>query len=317
MSAAVLLPGAGGSNTNTATAANHAHAELPIVASVLGGRKRRAEEYLSGVHHLQQQQHSGELTGSASSPAANSGYLHKRTRLYASSPQDHQSQRFRQHAFQRLREAFPEMDDQVVARALEVNGNDIDAAIRSLTELRLAAGAPEGSAAAAEVVEKAATAVADNTATVATPTRPEAPASRETAAEEGLPKTAEEWVDTVVQEMSQSRDLDDARSRAAQLLEAFERMAKGAAMQETEALRAHVQTLERNNTILKRAVAIQASRQGEQEQQAHEVQELRKLVAQYQEQLQAAQVSNYSLSMHLRQAIDHQTNPSQRNPDVF
>lgn len=109
-------------------------------------------------------------------------------------------------------------------------GQDIDAAIRRLTQLRIdtaqqqqqqpqqqqaavndqAAGgqAAAGSASAAAAGSKA-------------PGQAGAGPSTSAAAPQG-PQTAEEWVDALVQEMSAAKDLRDARLRGSKLLHAFE-----------------------------------------------------------------------------------------------
>lgn len=119
---------------------------------------------------------------------------------------------------------------QTVSNVLAECGQDIDAAIRRLTQLRIdtaqqqqqqpqqqqaavndqAAGgqAAAGSASAAAAGSKA-------------PGQAGAGPSTSAAAPQG-PQTAEEWVDALVQEMSAAKDLPDARLRGSKLLHAFE-----------------------------------------------------------------------------------------------
>lgn len=80
-----------------------------------------------------------------------------------------------------------------------------------------------------------------------------------------------------------------------------------------------IEWIVKENGILKRAVAIQHERQKDYDGRNQEVQQLKQLVAQYQEQLRSLEAKNYALRMYLRQA-DHQGNsmiPDHCNPDVF
>lgn len=60
--------------------------------------------------------------------------------------------------------------------------------------------------------------------------------------------------------------------------------------QENLLLKEQIEVLIRENTILKRAVAIQHERQKEYEDRNQEMQHLKQLVAQYQEQLRTLEV---------------------------
>jgi len=103
----------------------------------------------------------------------------------------------------------------------------------------------------------------------------------------------------------------------------------------------------RENAVLKRAVAIQHERQKEFDERSHEVESLKQLVLQYQEQVRTLeviililpnttflfsvtcqltkllgfvhvlQINNYALTMHLKQAQQNNSIPGRFNPDVF
>lgn len=62
-------------------------------------------------------------------------------------------------------------------------------------------------------------------------------------------------------------------------------------MQENSLMKEQMEVVLRENAILKRAVAIQHDRQKEQEEQNQEVQHLRQMVSQYQEQVRTLEVS--------------------------
>ncbi len=80
---------------------------------------------------------------------------------------------------------------------------------------------------------------------------------------------------------------------------------------------ARVVELQKENGILKRAVQLQHTKLQERAGLEHEVQQLRHLLAQYQEQLRTAEVNNYALTLHLQKATNGSMVPGQRNPDVF
>ena len=115
------------------------------------------------------------------------------------------------------------------------------------------------------------------------------------------------------QELSASTDLVDARRRASAVLGAFETAVRG----DVQSLRGALEAAQRDTTLLKRAVAIQQQRHHESAAAAQqEADSLRAALAQQQEQLHAAQMSAYALSVHLRQAMDgHPKGPSGSGPD--
>eukprot|EP00850_Spirogloea_muscicola_P016986 SM000142S00500 [mRNA] locus=s142:62990:64689:+ [translate_table: standard] len=265
-----------------------------------------------------------------------------------------------------LRAVFPHMDAHELEKVLAACGNDLDSAIRSLNGLRLSAGgcevrppdleAPPGGAAPATGSEPGSSSASSKQDPKAQAHAPDAAAALGNAATDGrlAPRGAEEeaaatlggreWVELVVTEMAAAVDLDDARARAARLLEAFERTVAergeeraralqkalgdgiGLAelpapvhpLQENAALKEHLQSLLRDTHVLKRAVAIQHERQQEHEHCAAELAQLKQAIAQYQDQLRTLEVSNYALSMHLRQAQDSKSSmPGRFHPDVF
>ena len=132
-----------------------------------------------------------------------------------------------------------------------------------------------------------------------------------------------DWVAALVQEMQSANDVDDAHARATRVMQAFEAAVRGAVAAEgeegaggAEGARRRSARLAEENLILKRAVAIQNARQQEHGELQRQLLELQRACAGYQEQLQAAQRQNYSLGVHLKEALSPQV-PSHRNPDVF
>ncbi|GBG66841.1 hypothetical protein CBR_g70719 [Chara braunii] len=242
-----------------------------------------------------------------------------------------------------LRSFFPDMEQQLIERILESSGNDLDSAIRSLTELKLrpnetadqdgavsagvssspsSARSPAGAQAAPTVEEATQPQLSSCAHTENGNSEAEAgPSSANDASTANVPEGME-WVEVIVREMYAATNIQDARSRVARILEGFERLVRergGAAALEKEnaSLKEHIQALLKDNTILKRAVATLHHRQQEHEERAVEVQQLKQLIAQYQEQLRALEISNYTLSMHLRKAQEHNAMPGRFHPDVF
>jgi len=217
-----------------------------------------------------------------------------------------------------------------VTAVLAECGNDIDAAIRRLNQLRIAsdaaaaaqqqdqqqqAGQQQHGAREPQQQQQQDQASTSNAAAVAA-----APAASAAAAEG--PQTADQWIDALVGEMAQATNIPDARGRAGKLLHAFEQFvsarvvpqAGGAAPQ----LQARLDEAQRENAILKRAVQIQNARMQESATRDQELGALKQAVVQYQERLRHLELSNYSLALHLQKATgDAQVAPGHRPPDVY
>ncbi|KAL4425953.1 hypothetical protein ABPG75_009969 [Micractinium tetrahymenae] len=229
-----------------------------------------------------------------------------------------------QATFAALRGLFPEMSDKVIANVLAEYGDNIDAAIKHLTDLRLSTASTSAAAAAATPQQQQAQQQAQQQQQAAAAEQRQQQQSG--TAPNGQPKSAEQWVDVVVQEMAAATDMPDARGRAARLLQAFEQAvvehAQHAAPQgaEVERLRRQLGESQRENHLLKRAVAVQNARMQQLSSREAEVAQLRGMVEGYQQKVQALELQNYSLSMHLKAATDGKdatAMPSFRNPDIF
>lgn len=217
---------------------------------------------------------------------------------------------------------FPDMDEKVLERVLEESGDDLDLAIKSLNELRLgcAGNTLEGAASHSDIPHQA------NVHPEVTGGKQESFVEDQSATSNNWPADGAEWVELFVREMVSAANLDDARARAARALEALEKSicsrsgaeaAKNFQQQENVTLKEQVQLLLQENGILKRAVSIQHERQKEFDDKAQELQHLKQLVAQYQEQVRTLEVNNYALAMHLKQAQQGNSFPGGFNPDVF
>ncbi|MBA0626691.1 hypothetical protein Godav_004312 [Gossypium davidsonii] len=238
-----------------------------------------------------------------------------------------------------LQALFPHMDPELLERALLECGNNIDTAIKRLQELHL--GAADATGEKMGPVEELGTTAEQGTVTnngEAADTTAQIPSAPET-----LPVDGAEWVDLFVGEMMGASSVDDAKARASKLLEVLEKSisehvakeaaqsfhkygfrtgrwkfdARSCAVQENMMLKEQIQVLIQENTVLKRAVAIQHERQKEYQDKNNELEHLKQLVSQYQEQLRTLEVNNYALTMHLRQAQQSNSIPGRFHPDIF
>ncbi|XP_054781687.1 uncharacterized protein LOC129288900 [Prosopis cineraria] len=215
-----------------------------------------------------------------------------------------------------LRAVFPHMDDQVLERALQECGNDIDAAIKSLHELCL--GSANDNSATAEDSKV-------NVETGKVEYDFDASASESETASNNLPADGAEWVDLFVREMAGATSIDDAKARAARILEVLEKSicerthvgATHVNQKENLVLKQQIEVLIKENNILKQAVKIQHERLADYDNKVLECQHLKQALSHSQEQLRSLEVKNYTLLMHLKQAQQCNTFPGRFPPDVF
>lgn len=130
-----------------------------------------------------------------------------------------------------------------------------------------------------------------------------------------------EWVDLFVREMMAASNLDDARVRAARILEAFERNitanSRAAKEHEVASLKENLQRMLSNNQILKKAVAIQHERNLEHEGIEREAHQLKQMLSQYQEQVRTLEMNNYTLKLHLQRAQESNSLSGRFHPDIY
>ncbi|XP_010533131.1 PREDICTED: uncharacterized protein LOC104808967 [Tarenaya hassleriana] len=217
---------------------------------------------------------------------------------------------------------FPDMDKQLIERAIEECGDDLDSAIRCLHKLRLESATNNADSATnpLPLIHEASVEAEQALAKEEVPFNGEA-----CAAPDVLNLDGAEWVELFVKEMMNASDMNDAKARAARALEVFEKSIRARAgaeamqslQQENMMLRQQIETLVQENAILKRAVVTQQKRQKEFEDQSQELQHLKQLITQYQEQLRTLEVNNYSLTLHLKQAQQNSSIPGRFHPDVF
>ncbi|KAG2723114.1 hypothetical protein I3843_02G135500 [Carya illinoinensis] len=214
-----------------------------------------------------------------------------------------------------LRSLFPHMELHILERALQEHGNDLDAAIKSLDELCL-----ESTEGNSGCVEESVVNVENGRLT----NDGNVGSLDNLSTSNHLPVGGQEWVDLFVREMMCASSMDDAKARAARLLEILEESISSRAGEATKTLhkenlvlKEQIEGLMRENSILKRAVAIQHERQKEYDDRNLELQHFKQLVTQYQEQLRTLEMSNYALTMHLKHANQSSSIPGRFHPDVF
>lgn len=194
-----------------------------------------------------------------------------------------------------LRAAFPHLELTVLVEALEEHGSDLNAAMKSLYAL-----------VSAEEEKRA----------------QELAANKETDAA----ASGDDWVALLVREVTQSAGPDDAKFRAERVLEALEKTLSARAheeagkkfQEESVAMQQQVEALMKDNTVLKRAVAIQHERQKALEDANQQLEFFKQLIPQYQEKVRNLEVNNYALKLQLEQ-MEHGSSmmPQRFNPDVF
>lgn len=208
---------------------------------------------------------------------------------------------------------------QAVTDVLYQCGNNIDAAIRKLGDLKLLedAAAAQTSPAAADAPAAALNPPTHHDAAPDGPGVADGPPGQA----DSPPETAEHWVDGLVSQMSSASDVGDARQRAGAFLQAFEQFVMSRVGSNGEAgpsSKSKAEELGRENQILKRAVQIQNARLQDLMQKEAQLQQLQQLLKQYQDKVNVLERTNYSLSLHLQQYNNTSSlMSSRRPPDVF
>ena len=197
------------------------------------------------------------------------------------------TKRSRFDGYARLRGLFPMVDDQTIRGVFDACKGDVDSAVARLSALALASTA----------------------ARTAPPSPPKAPEPEPVATIETA-RSPDDWVGAFVAEMARSSDIPDARQRAARALRAFESFVSARSSRQAEQ---RADRLERENLVLKRAVAVQARRL---EATDGEKAALERTVSAQAERLRRAERTNYALSVHLHRASPGGM-PDNRPPDVY
>ncbi|KAG8058307.1 hypothetical protein GUJ93_ZPchr0002g25016 [Zizania palustris] len=256
-----------------------------------------------------------------SSPSSSPPHHHtsKRSRCSPARAFDDAAHR-REALLHHLLSLFPCMDPQLLERALEASGDDLDCAIKSLNELCLESAAVNESGSGLPTALKfSAEGVVSNGHLNVVTENPPATENFQTN------HHGSEWVELFVREMKSAIDINDARARTTRALEALEKsILDGVGTEavhnlhkENVMLKEQLAICLRENAILKRGVAIQHERQKEFDERTQEVHNLKQMVLQYQEQLKTLEINNYALRVHLKQAQQNNSMPGRFPPDVF
>ncbi|XP_048612143.1 uncharacterized protein LOC106390472 [Brassica napus] len=200
-----------------------------------------------------------------------------------------------------LRTAFPHLELTVLVKALEEHGNDLCAATRSLHSEEKKAE---------ELANMESHAVAGGTFT---------------ADSDNHPASGDDWVGLLIREVTQSTGIDDAKVRAAKVLQSLEQTLSSRAREEAGkifqeekvAVQQQVEDLMKDNTVLKRAVAIQHERQKAFEDANQQLELLKQVIPQYQEKIRNLEMNNYALNLRLQQAEQGNSMLERFNPDVY
>jgi len=226
-------------------------------------------------HHLQKRTryHTGHGIACSSAPSQD-----ERTQLQSQkASQPSRNSYVSETLFKALKALFPSMSDETIANVLRECGEDIDGAIRRLNELQLGAGSEELHGGEEQLRDGQ---------------------TRASAQEEGVARdrcVSGEWVDALVGQMSQASDVEDAKRRAEGVLH-------GVLAEEGRKAREHVDCLQKENALLKRAVGIQNSKIHELTEKCKGVEELAGKLQEVKARCQALEMHNYSLQVHLKQA---------------
>ncbi|XP_042063158.1 uncharacterized protein LOC121807042 isoform X2 [Salvia splendens] len=262
-----------------------------------------------------------DIDAAASSPAASSPPPYKKFRCSSSTSPVRftYSPPVQTSSVDQLKALFPGLEIQLLEKAMEESVNDLDLAIKKLHEFCRGHVNDEIDTSAEE------SATMENGGAVASQTGGDSAPLQQPQTENNLPADGAEWVNLFVREMMSATSIDDARLRAASILESLEKSISSRARveaaqsshKENLMLKEHIKVLLQDNVILKRAVAIQYERQKENDEKSQEVQHAKQLLAQYQEQLRTLAANNYALTLRLQHSQLNNSFPGRYNPDVF
>ncbi|KAL9323196.1 hypothetical protein ACSQ67_011249 [Phaseolus vulgaris] len=206
----------------------------------------------------------------------------------------------------------------ILEKALQECGNDLDAAIKSLHGLHLGSADDNSQTAPQPHASVVHTGALEENGDAAASASGDQPA-------DNFPADGAEWIDLFVREMTCATSVDDARARAARLLEVLEKSisahassgATTALQRENLMLKEQIEALTKEKNCFKSAFRIQLERLSDYDNKNQELQQLKQLVSQYQEQIRTLEVNNYALRMHLNQAQQYNSFPGRFPPDAF
>ncbi|CAD7705403.1 unnamed protein product [Ostreobium quekettii] len=208
----------------------------------------------------------------------------------------------RQSALLKLGGMFPDVDEKIIERVLDNNGDNIEAAIAQLHQLRLSSSNPAEQQPVAHQQHLG----------QSTDSGPQCGPSNGSG-----DRLWPSWLDPFLKQFYESGEPAEAQARVARVLEEFENAIMAKCKNESEelaALNAELDKVKKGNAILSKAVSVQHSRLQELGTKDQEIQRMRDMLAQYQDRLRSLELSNYSLTMHLQRATGPPFGPNNGGP---
>lgn len=223
-----------------------------------------------------------------------------------------------------IRARFPSVRLEFIEKALEECENNLDSAMKYLLPLHLEPTEYNVDPVYQSPNEMSTEVQVPNEGIVECNNEVPAPIGSVPGAE-NLQSGITQWVEILMNEMASASNSDDAKARASRVLEAYGKSTSSCIR--TEAMQKYqkeillykeqFEAVIKENTILKKAVAIQHERQKEHEERNQELQQLKQLVMQYREQIRNLEINNYALSMHLRQSQQGNSIPGHFHRDIL
>jgi len=127
------------------------------------------------------------------------------------------------------------------------------------------------------------------------------------------------WIEPFFNNLSQASNQADAKSRVRSLLAAFEEAAIENFKQnsdEMKTIKDEFLALRTNNSILAQAVVSQHGKLKQKTVRNEELDQLKQSMTQYEERVKDLELANYSLTLHLRKALD-QNSEDHRPRDIY
>jgi len=131
-------------------------------------------------------------------------------------------------------------------------------------------------------------------------------------------KIHEQWMGPFLQELTQAKDPEDVKLRLGRLLAAYEDAVIENFKQNSEEIKSvkkEFELLKKNNTILAQAVALQHEKLRQNSAKDEDLEKLKQTVVQYEDRVRNLELANYTLTMHLQQAVGHKYQ-EQGPPDI-
>ncbi|XXG74011.1 hypothetical protein AAC387_Pa07g2839 [Persea americana] len=198
---------------------------------------------------------------------------------------------------------IPQAQYQLLGRALEACGNDLDSVIRTLNELCLGSADTKSNLGMGSYDQFL--------------SQGGDPASKDAAFQNNLPSNGSEWVELLVSELTNSSDMDGSevmKACASRLLQVLKKTIASLPGAET------AESFQQKENVLKEQIELFIGviniLKTQNDERSRKLQEMKQLVAIWHEELTRLEANNYALNMHLRQAQQRDPNPRSFLPAV-